>query len=289
MPPGINGRHGFGPITPPAATPLGGTQAPVTSRPSSPARPDGLASRHAPPQAGMAPRQRMPQGWQPPALGVPAQPHAAAHGATLYKGQGLHLPPGGGASGRGGIMQSVRNIFQQIRQFPQQLQQLAQAATAYRPITVQHALHTAQMSIQSLQSLSQPTPYMHQPMSYGTPHQPAHGTPHQPAHGTPVHQAPPPVWGVPVAPMLAQPATWHHPAQPPAMHPAVQVQHSAQQFMAQAQAFDASMVSHQAQQMHLNARTVQNCMAELQQMFLANQALLAGAARPGQATAHAMM
>lgn len=295
MPPGINGRHGFGVIPTPVATPPGGVQAPAGSRPSSPARPEGLGARHAPPQAGMAPRQRMPQAWQPPALGVPAQPHAAMYGAPTPRGLHQH----GHTSSRGGIMSAARNMFQRIRQFPQEVQQLAQAASYYPPVTMSHAMHTANQAIQGLHALSQQQPHMYPhmypQMPYAqVPYAPAHahghaGGPQQPAHGLPVHSAPPPVWGTPVGPMPPQPAPWHHPTPPMAMHPALQVQHSAHQFMAEAQAFDAARLSQQVQQMHMNAQTVQNCMAELQQVFLANQALLANAARPGQAAARAMM
>ncbi len=303
MPPEINGRHGFGITHTPAATPSGGAQAPAGSRPSSPARPEGLGARQAPPQAGMAPRQRMPQAWQPTAMGVSVQPHAALHGAPTHRG----LQPHGHTSSRGGIMSAARNMFQRIRQFPQEVQQLAQAASYYPPVTMSHAMHTVNQAIQGLHALSQQQqPHMHPQMPYApmpyaqVPYAPAHGhapaqahghadAPQQPAHGVPVHSAPPPVWGTPVGHMPPQPAPWHHPAPPMAVHPALQVQHSAHQFMAEAQAFDAAMLSHQMQQMQMNAQTVQNCMAELQQVVLANQALLAGAARPGQVAARAMM
>ena len=237
--------------------------------------------------AGMAPRQRAPQAWQPPALGVPAYAHFAESPQVLSPRPSLGGSHGRGFGG-GSVTQAVRNVFQQIRQFPQQLQQLAQAASHHPPITMQHAMHTAQMAIHGLQTLSQPTPYMHPPMPYAPPHAPAFG-PQQPVHGMPLNAPPPPAWGVPVGSLPPQPAAWHQPAPPMAMHPALQVQHAARQFVAQAQAFDAAMLSQQVQQMHMNAQTVRNCMAELQQVFLANQALLAAPTRPGQTAARAMM
>jgi hypothetical protein len=269
MPSRINGRYGVGGTPLPAATPQRSPQAPAQGRPASSGRPEGLAARNLSGSAGMAPRQRMPQAWQPPALGGPAHAHAQAPMAA-------HFARGGSASrafGGGGFLQAVRNVFQGIREMPQQLQQLAQQASRYSHNTMQQAMQTAQIAIhgpQPMPYMPQPMPYMPQPMPYMPPHAPAVAL------------------GVPVGLMPLQPAPWHHPAPPMAMHTALEVQHTAQQFMAQAHAFDAASLSQQIAQMNLQMQTVQNCVAQLQQTFQANQAQVAGAARPGRAAAYAM-
>lgn len=237
-------------------------------------------ARHASGSAGMAPRQGMPQAWQPP---VPAyaQVPVAAHFAMAPRAPD-HQPPSGASHSRAfgvGFMQTVRDAYQQIRQFPQQLQQLAQHASMFRQSTLQDAMHAAQVAIHGLQTLPQPMPYQppHAPaMALGVP---AFGAMPQ----APSHQAGHPALGVPVGYVPPQPAPWHQPAPPPALHAALQVQQIAQQYAEQARAFNAVALQQQVAQMNLQMQTVQNCMAQLQQSFQANQALRAGAAQPGPA------
>lgn len=211
--------------------------------------------RNGPASASMAPRQG---GLQAPALGVPVYPQAAM--AMPYAAPPMMLyprPQVGGASGRGGFMQRLRNTFQEIRQFPQQLHQLAQQATQYRPNLFQNAMDTAHQTIHTLQSGALQT-------SFNPPAQPH---PQVPALGIPA------AW-------LQQPAApMKHVDEPMVLTPRPQVQGAAQMFSAQAHSFDPALLSQQlGPAMH---QTLQHVLDNIRQL----QALAADGPHMGVAAA----
>jgi hypothetical protein len=189
----------------------------------------------------MAPRQKGPQDARPPVLGQPvyAQPYYPAPPMVLTP-----RPQIGGAFGGGGVMQMARNVLQHIRQYPQQLQQLAHQFSHYPSHTMQHALHAAR-------------PFGHRP----------HAGVRPPMF---IPQPPIPV-GIPLGRIQAPAVPAKRVEEPMVLIPRPQIQGAAQQFGAQAQAFDPVALNKQIAQ--LGAQMLQTILDGLRQSFQAPVAL----------------